>query len=242
MTGVQTCALPIYSGILPILKLSYDHLPSHLKCCFAYCSLFPKDCEISKLTLISLWIAQGFIQSSNEKLQMEDVANEYCKDLLWRSFFQEAREDSFGNIISFKMHDLIHDLAQSISRVECTYTNSNIENVNENVRHLSNASHNVLKKDLSSLFKAKKIRTFILRIDLMALKMYQARDLGEEESNCQKSTLEMLFSSLRCLRALNLRGSNIMTVPNSIEKLTFLKYLNLLGITLKFSLILLLDC
>ncbi|XP_030958469.1 putative disease resistance protein RGA1 [Quercus lobata] len=137
------------SSILSILKLSYDHLPSHLKCCFAYCSLFPKDHEISKLTLINLWIAQGFISSSNEKLHMEDVANEYCMDLLWRSFFQEAREDSFGNTISFKMHDLIHDLAQSISRVECTYIDSNIENVNENVCHLSVASVGVLEKDLS---------------------------------------------------------------------------------------------
>ena len=164
---------------------------------------------------------------------MEDIANAYCKDLLWRSFFQEAREDSFGNIISFKMHDLVQDLAQSISRIECTYIDSNIENVNENVRHLSNASHNVLKKDLSSLFKAKKIRTLILRIDLMAFKMYRARDLGEEESSCQKSTLEKLFSSLRCLRALDLRDSDIMMVPNSIEKLTFLKYLDLSGNNIK---------
>ncbi|XP_023887785.1 putative disease resistance protein RGA3 [Quercus suber] len=204
------------TGISPILKLSYDHLPSHLKCCFTYCSLFPKDYEISKLRLINLWIAQGFIQSSNEKLHVEDVANEYCMDLLWRSFFQVGREDSFGNIISFKMHDLIHDLAQSISRVECTYIDSNIENVNENVRHLSTAYHRVLKKDLSSIFKAKKIRTLILRTDP-----------GEEESSCQKSPLEILFSSLKWLRALDLQRSNITTVPNSIEELKYLKYLNL---------------
>uniref|UniRef100_A0A2N9HZQ9 Uncharacterized protein n=1 Tax=Fagus sylvatica TaxID=28930 RepID=A0A2N9HZQ9_FAGSY len=69
--------------ILPILKLSYDHLPSHLKSCFAYCSLFPKDYVIDKETLIQLWIAQGFIQSSNQ--QLEQVADEYFKDLLWRN-------------------------------------------------------------------------------------------------------------------------------------------------------------
>jgi hypothetical protein len=73
--------------ILPILKLSYDHLPPHLKTCFAYCSLFPKDYEIDKESLIQLWIAQGFIQSSNQ--QLEQVADEYFKDLLWRSFFEE---------------------------------------------------------------------------------------------------------------------------------------------------------
>uniref|UniRef100_A0A2N9G1G5 CCHC-type domain-containing protein n=1 Tax=Fagus sylvatica TaxID=28930 RepID=A0A2N9G1G5_FAGSY len=38
--------------------------------------------EIPKSMLIQLWIAQGFIQPPNEKLQLEDVANEYCMDLL----------------------------------------------------------------------------------------------------------------------------------------------------------------
>lgn len=36
-----------------------------------------------------------------------------------RSFFQEAKSDEFGIITSFKMHDLFHDLAQSIMGEEC---------------------------------------------------------------------------------------------------------------------------
>uniref|UniRef100_A0A2N9H1Y4 NB-ARC domain-containing protein n=1 Tax=Fagus sylvatica TaxID=28930 RepID=A0A2N9H1Y4_FAGSY len=200
------------NGILPILKLSYDHLPSHLKCCFTYCSLFPKDYEIPKSMLIQLWIAQGFVQPANEKLQLEDVANEYCMDLLWRSFFQEAEEDKLGNIISFKMHDLIHDMAQSVSRIECTYFDFNAKVVIEKVRHLSFPSFRDFEDDLSSLVKVKKIRTFLI---------FYYGSLQEE------STLKKLISSFRCLRVLDLHDLEIVTVPNSINKLTYLKYLDL---------------
>ena len=151
------------NGVLPVLKLSYDHLPSHLKCCFAYCSLFPKDYLIDKLTLIQLWIAQGFIQSPEENLQLEDVTNEYFMDLIRRSFFQEAEEDE-GMNMKFKMHDLIHDLAQLVSRIECALVDSNAKNVNEKVRHLSFPYYKVsfFAENLSTLIKANKIRTFIL--------------------------------------------------------------------------------
>ncbi|XP_022153775.1 putative disease resistance protein RGA4 [Momordica charantia] len=48
-----------------ILKLSYNHLPSNLKPCFAYLSLFPKGTSLKINDLIRQWIAQGFIESSN---------------------------------------------------------------------------------------------------------------------------------------------------------------------------------
>ena len=206
------------NGILPILKLSYNHLPSHLKCCFAYCSLFPKDHEISKLKLIRLWIAQGFIRSSDKKLQLEDVANEYCMDLLWRSFFQDAKEDNWGNIISFKMHDLIHDLAQSVSRIECTFVDSNAKDyVNEKVRHLSFPSYNVFEKNLNLLVKARKVRTFIFTFESQV----------PPQKMVEESTLVRLISNFRCLRAVDLHDLKIVKVPDSIDKLTYLKYLDL---------------
>jgi hypothetical protein len=208
-------------GILPILKLSYDYLPSHLKYCFAYCSLFPKDYEINKLTLIQLWIAQGFIQSPlEENLQLEDVANEYFMDLHWRSFFQEAEEDR-GVIRSVKMHDLIHDLAQLVSRNECTLVDSNAKNVNDKVCHLSFPFYNVsfFGENLSLLIKANKIRTFILTWEPY---WPSNRDIAVEES-----TLKTLIFTFRYLRALDLHSLNIKTVPNIIGKLMHLKYLDL---------------
>ena len=205
------------NGVLPVLKLSYDHLPSHLKCCFAYCSLFPKDYLIDKLTLIQLWIAQGFIQSPEENLQLEDVANEYFMDLIWRSFFQEAEEDE-GMNMKFKMHDLIHELSQLVSRIECVLVDSNAKNVNEKIRHLSFPYYKVsfFAENLSTLIKANKIRTFILAY----------HNWNYDQGIKEESTLKTLISNFRYLRALDLHGLKLKTLPNIIGNLMYLKYLD----------------
>ncbi|XP_044471330.1 putative disease resistance RPP13-like protein 1 [Mangifera indica] len=67
------------SNILPALRVSYFFLPSHLKRCFAYCSVFPKDYEFLKEEIILLWMAEGLLQ--NNKKQMEDLGNEFFHDL-----------------------------------------------------------------------------------------------------------------------------------------------------------------
>ena len=66
------------------LKLSYDHLPSHLKQCFAYCRLFPKDYRIDVVTLINLWAVQGFIVLEGPRHRFVDIDRKYFMELLWR--------------------------------------------------------------------------------------------------------------------------------------------------------------
>ncbi|XP_043712704.1 LOW QUALITY PROTEIN: putative disease resistance protein RGA3 [Telopea speciosissima] len=67
--------------ILPALRLSYNHLPSHLRQCFAYCSIFPKDLRMEKEQLVHLWMANGFIPSKG-KMELEDIGNEIFNELL----------------------------------------------------------------------------------------------------------------------------------------------------------------
>ena len=201
--------------IFPILKLSYDNLPSHLKNCFAFCSLFPKDYEMDKDTVIQLWIAQGFIQSSNKNQQLEDVGDKYFKDLLSRSFFEEVI-DSYG-LIKYKMHDLIHDLAESIAGEEYRLIDFHGKNITEKNRHVSCPFFIDLSfiETLKSSVKSNKIRTF-----LQTCEMYRFNALDE-------LMLNALILSFRRLRALDLHKLKITRVPNSIGKLIHLKYLDL---------------
>ncbi|KAL6337213.1 hypothetical protein AAG906_036527 [Vitis piasezkii] len=103
-------------GILPALKLSYDELPSHLKPCFVFCSMFPKDYTFNNIELIQLWLARGLIQPSSHNQELEDIGNQCIIELCSRSFFQDVEDGKV--FVFFKMHDLVHDLALSIKQIE----------------------------------------------------------------------------------------------------------------------------
>ncbi|KAL6293433.1 hypothetical protein ACE6H2_001575 [Prunus campanulata] len=102
--------------IMSVLKLSFDNLKSpSLKHCFAYCSIFKKDFEIERENLVQLWMAEGLLHPSRD-LEMEDMGNDYFNILLQNSFFQDVTMDKDGVVITCKMHDLVHDLAELVSK------------------------------------------------------------------------------------------------------------------------------
>lgn len=205
-------------NILPILKLSYDCLPSHLKQCCAYCSLFPEDYNINKQTLIQLWMAQGFIKLSQPNQCLEDVGHEYFKELLSRSFFQEVEEDKLGNT-SFKIHDLIHDLLTSVAGQESAIIDTVGEHIAdaERTRHLSLGFHFGSSSLTNTLFQTSNLRTFLLC----------GQQLGENENGLNESTCNAIFSHFKFLRVLDFHGTGIKTVPSSISKLNHVRYLDL---------------
>ncbi|CAN6693187.1 unnamed protein product [Malus baccata var. baccata] len=106
--------------IMPVLRLSFDNLESpSLKQCFAYCSIFEKDFEIQRENLVQLWMAQGLLRASHdESKDMEDAGNEYFDILLQSSLFQDATMSDNGTVSKCKMHDLVHDLAELVSKSE----------------------------------------------------------------------------------------------------------------------------
>ncbi|KAB2604111.1 disease resistance RPP13-like protein 1 [Pyrus ussuriensis x Pyrus communis] len=211
-------------GVLPSLRLSYHYLPTYLKRCFAYCSIFPKDYEFEKENVILLWMAEGLIPHAENEKAMEEVGERYFDELLLRSLFQRPRLDR----PSFTMHDLTNDLAMFVSGKFCfRLEQKNSHEVPDRVRHLSYMRG---KFDTSSKFEplegVKCLRTFLP----VSLAPYEGWEL-EYVSN---KVLDDLLPAQKYLRAFSLsRYENITHLPDSIGNHIHLRYIDLSYTTIK---------
>ncbi|XVF26899.1 hypothetical protein REPUB_Repub14bG0060100 [Reevesia pubescens] len=205
-------------GIFPPLLLSYYDLPSTLRLCFSYCALFIKDSVIEKDKLIKLWMAQGFFKGMQNK-EIEIIGQECFDDLAMRSFFQDFQKGENNNsIMKCKMHDIVHDFAQFLTKNEClmleveVVKELNRDSYNGNYRHLVM----VLEKESSFppyIYNVQKLRSLLIK--------------SYNKNSSIGGALCKLFDQFICLRTLDLSWCLIEEIPKEIGKLIRLRYLKL---------------
>ncbi|KAJ3676618.1 hypothetical protein LUZ60_004030 [Juncus effusus] len=213
----------ILDNILPLLRLSYDSLPPHLKTCFKYCAIFPKGYEFNKDDLVKMWISENLIKSSSnicERKKLESAGKKQFNDLLSRSFFQLCDENNGKR--KHIMPGAIHDLAQSVSEFECLRLDFRGVLHGKNCDRIRFGSLNadcLTNDSLNNLYDKKFLRTLIVyRNENVAMKCFDLKNLVKE---------------LKCLRSLNLSNCGIDKLPDCIGDLIHLRYLNLRGSSFK---------
>jgi len=216
----------IDSDALPILKLSFDNLPStSLQRCFAYCSIFPKDFEIEKEKLIQLWMAEGLLGPSGR--EMEDTGDIRFNDLLARSFFQDFQTDKLGNVICCKVPNLVHDLALMVAKSETViWKAGSVINGTVCIRRLNLISSDERNEPVFLKDGARKLRTLFSGF---LNKSWEFRGLRSLTLNDARMTeLPDSICRMKLLRYLDVSRTDIKALPKSITKLYHLQ-------TLRFS-------
>ncbi|XP_068486478.1 putative disease resistance RPP13-like protein 1 isoform X2 [Phaseolus vulgaris] len=201
--------------IVPALALSYFHLPSHLKVCFAYCALFPKDYEFKKEDLIQLWMTENHCRQHRTP---EEVCQQYFNDLLSRSFFQQPD----GNREVFVMHYLLHDLAKYVGGglyFMCEL--DQIENVQKVTRHFSvELGYDQYFDGFGTFCNTERLRTFIPNDRRRLHHFYRRWGI--------KMSIHELLSKFKFLRILSLSYcSDLQELPDSVGNLKHLRSIDL---------------
>ncbi|KAF4375198.1 hypothetical protein G4B88_029596 [Cannabis sativa] len=204
---------PQLNGILTVLSFSYHDLPYHLKCCFLYFGMFPKDYLIFDQRLYRIWIAEGFIESKRDNT-LKKVAQEYLNELIHRNLV------SFHIIFGFQRWCYVHDLLFEIilTKVDAMcfshMLNTSKAKFKGRSRRLSVFS---TTKDVQEIVRDSKVRSVIFHnVDQLI-----------------DSFVTGLFKELKLLKLLDFEGAPLYDIPKEVGHLFHLKYLNLKGTHVK---------
>ncbi|CAJ2663911.1 unnamed protein product [Trifolium pratense] len=128
-----------------------------------------------------------------------------------KSFFQEAKLNEDGDIIGFKMHDLIHDLAKQVAGDDCCYLDNNAKGFRGRPVHVWVEFDSFY---LLESLDASRLRTLIVL-------SFNDDELLDRE----KQSIISTFKHLRVLKLCNFEDVRLCV---SFEKLKHLRFLDLL--------------
>ncbi|XP_052136620.1 disease resistance protein RGA5-like isoform X3 [Oryza glaberrima] len=215
-----------------ILSISYNDLPSILKPCLLYLSVFPEDYSIPTDQLVRRWIAEGFVHGQHDTVSLLQLGFSYFFELINRSMIQPEHLTDYE---SCRVHDMVLDLIKSLSTEEnfvTTFDGYQHADLPEKVRRLSlqnnEEGHNLTDATLN-LSHLRSVIVFPGATNLMpplsnlpvlrVLDVEHCRDL----ENHHIAGVEKLFH----LRYLGLRDTNVTKLPKEVGNLHCLHTLDL---------------
>ncbi|XP_020082499.1 disease resistance protein RGA2-like isoform X1 [Ananas comosus] len=205
---------------MTVLRLSYDHLPTNLQLCFRYCSLFPQNHMFKRKKLVNMWIGSGLIpQSICGRQRPEDIGKEYLNLLTRKSFFTCKTSDNGSKIIiEYFMHDLLHDLARSVSQGECIRIGGDvarITNIPRTIRHLSVEIVKLLS--IGEISALKNLRSLVI----------SGKGYNMDNADYVSEFIEVI-KGFKKLRLLSLcKNFDFSKSPDAFDSLIHLRYLSL---------------
>ncbi|KAI5002253.1 hypothetical protein ZWY2020_026903 [Hordeum vulgare] len=224
---------PSLEQMKKILLFSYYDLPSRLKPCLLYLSIFLEDQVIMRDGLIWRWISEGFVYSEKQDISLYELGDSYFNELVNRSMIQPLGIDNEGNVNACRVHDMVLDLICSLSSEE------NFVTILDGTR----------RKMPNSEIKARRFSIQNSKIDLGSTRMEHVRSVTVLSDNVVGKVLDISrFQVLRVLdledcyvsdvryvgnllhlRYLGLRNTHVKDLPMEIGKLQFLLTLDLRG-------------
>ncbi|CAL4990786.1 unnamed protein product [Urochloa decumbens] len=229
-----------------ILSLSYYDLPSDLKNCLLYLSVYPEDYFIMKNSLIWKWVAEGLIEKKSGTSLFQQ-GEEYFHHLINRNMIQavDTNEDGIdekGLICGCRVHDMVLDLIRDFSGGENFVTISNGDKgtlLQNKVRRLAHQNRRLNQMHRDNHMNMTQVRSLVVcqcDIDIDSRVLHPTRFkllrvLVLERCKVSKSDqygLEHLGNLLH-LRYLGLRHTWSAKLPEEIGALKLLQTLDLEG-------------
>ncbi|CAK9134102.1 unnamed protein product [Ilex paraguariensis] len=193
-----------------ILLLSYNCLPTHLKFCFLYCAMLPKNRRIKINNLIRLLVAEGFVTEIPGQT-LEAVAKEYFFELSYRSLLHIITHRISREPDYYQMHDLLRDVAFHV---------------------IGKGNFGVIFSDqiceLESKSKSRRLviyeTTPYTELDMSNWKL---RSLHVFRANSFNFSQSQMLQSIKLLRVLHLENVSIESLPDEMGNLIQLRFLGL---------------
>ncbi|KAL9237559.1 hypothetical protein vseg_012092 [Gypsophila vaccaria] len=207
-------------GIHDKLELSYNHLSVCMKQCFLYCGAFLRGKEMPRSKLARLWVAEKFIEETQQQTSLEDAAESCLRDLVDRSLLMVTKTGSGNRIQKCRMHDLLRDFciqkAEDETFLHIVHRWDSFPKWHRRICFRRPTLYNSFTSTLSTTARTRSL-LFIPYLDEIASIIIVDYHISK-------------FENYKLLKVLDMECIDILeAIPESITRLTLLRYLAMRG-------------